>query len=137
MENTQNNIKVVQNYFDAFQNGNTDEVLNSFHENCLIVSVKDQEREKEQLHGTYRSKEEAAQFIANIINLFNPKEFTVERMVANGNVVFANGKFAHIVKATGKLFVSDWVQISIIEDHKIREYRFYEDSAAFVAASTV
>ncbi|MDO5980971.1 nuclear transport factor 2 family protein [Flavivirga spongiicola] len=135
MNNSENSIKVVQDYFKAFQNGDIDNVLNLFHDNCLIVSVKDQEREKEQLHGTYRTKEEATQFIANIINLFNTKEFVVERVVGNENVVFANGKFTHEVKATGKLFVSDWTQLSIIEDNKIKEYRFYEDSAAFVIAS--
>ena len=49
----------------------------------------------------------------------------------------SNGTFSHEVKTTGKLFNSSWVQLCIIENNKIKEYRFYEDSAAFVAASTV
>lgn len=137
MKNTTDSIEVVHNYFNAFQNGDIDQVLNSFHENCLIVSVRDQEREKEQLHGRYKTKEEAKQFISNIVNSFNTKEFIVERVVGEGNVIFANGKFSHEVKTTGKLFISDWTQISIIKDNKIMEYRFYEDSAAFVEASQV
>ncbi|WP_106792183.1 nuclear transport factor 2 family protein [Aquimarina sp. Aq78] len=135
MKNTENSSTVVHDYFNAFQNGNMDKVVNLFHENCLIVSVRDQERKKDQLHGTYRTKEEAKQFIANIVNSFTTKEFSVERVISEGNVVFANGKFSHEVKATGKLFISDWAQISIIEDGKIKEYRFYEDSAAFVKTS--
>ena len=137
MEKSNRNIQVVNDYFTAFQNGNSNQVLDSFHEDCLIVSVKEQQRYKEQLHGIYKTKKEAKQFIDNILALFNTKSFEVERIVAQDNVVFANGSFSHELKATGKMFVSDWVQLSIIEDDKIKEYRFYEDSAAFVEASTV
>ena len=137
MEKTNRNVQVVRDYFTAFQNGNITQVLESFHEDCLIVSVKEQQRPKEQLHGTYRTKKEAKQFIANILALFNTKSFEVERIMAQDKVVFAQGSFSHEVRATGKLFNSDWVQLSIIEDDKIKEYRFYEDSAAFVEASKV
>ncbi|SHG57621.1 nuclear transport factor 2 family protein [Flagellimonas flava] len=137
MKKSNQNIQVVENYFNAFQQGKIDQVLDSFHDDCLIVSVKDENRPKKQLHGTYKTKSEAQQFIANIVDLFDTKKFEVERIVAQNNIVFANGSFVHEVKATGKMFVSDWVQLSVIADGKIKEYRFYEDSAAFVKASAV
>ena len=131
------NVEVVQDYFNSFQNGNMKQVLNSFHPDCYIVSVKEEERPKEQLHGIYRTKEEAKQFLNNITSLFNTKDFTVNHIASTGdNLVMANGTFSHEVKTTGKLFNSSWVQLCIIENEKIKEYRFYEDSAAFVAAST-
>ncbi|MFT4850531.1 MAG: ketosteroid isomerase-like protein [Sediminicola sp.] len=131
------NIEVVQDYFNAFQNGDMEHVLNAFHPDCYIVSVKEEERPKEQLHGIYRTKEEAKQFLNNITSLFNTKEFTVNQIASAGdNLVMSNGAFSHEVKTTGKLFNSSWVQLCIIENEKIKEYRFYEDSAAFVAAST-
>ncbi|RKE98134.1 nuclear transport factor 2 family protein [Ichthyenterobacterium magnum] len=135
MENTKQNITIVQDYFKAFQQGNINQVLDAFHNDCLIVSVRDESRKKNQLHGTYRTKESAKQFLQNIVDHFNTEEFIVDKIIAENNVVFANGKFRHKVKATGKLFISDWVQRSIIENNKIKEYRFYEDSAAFVKAS--
>ncbi len=129
------NIKVVQDYFNSFQQGNMEQVLDSFHPDCYIVSVKEEERPKEQLHGIYRTKDEAKQFLNNITSLFNTKDFTVKHISSAGdNLVMANGTFSHEVKATGKLFNSAWVQLCIIEDEKIKEYRFYEDSAAFVEA---
>lgn len=132
------NIEVVKEFFNSFQQGNMEQVLNSFHLDCYIVSVKEEERLKEQLHGIYRTKEEAKQFLNNITSLFNTKEFTVNKIVSAGdNLVMSNGTFSHEVKTTGKLFNSSWVQLCIIENNKIKEYRFYEDSAAFVAASTV
>tara|TARA_B100000809_G_scaffold91232_1_gene89750 strand:+ start:422 stop:1390 length:969 start_codon:yes stop_codon:yes gene_type:complete len=128
-------VDVVQDYFNAFQNGNMEQVLNSFHPDCYIVSVKEEERPKEQLHGIYRTKDEVKQFFNNINSLFNTKDFTMEHISSAGdNLVIANGTFSHEVKATGKLFNSAWVQLCVIEDEKIKEYRFYEDSAAFVEA---
>ena len=135
---TKQNIEVVQEYFNSFQKGNMKQVLNSFHQDCYIVSVKEEERPKEKLHGIYRTKTEAKQFLNNITSLFNTKDFTVEHISSAGeNLVVANGTFSHEVKVTGKLFKSAWVQLCIIEDSKIKEYRFYEDSAAFVSASTL
>lgn len=137
MNDTKRSVAVVKAYFSAFQKGDMKKVLGSFHQDCLIVSVREEEREREQLHGTYRTKEEAKQFIENLKNRFSTREFTVETVIGEGAIVFANGKFAHEVKATGKLFLSDWAQRCIIKDDKILEYRFYEDSAAFVYASQV
>lgn len=132
------NVEVVQDFFKSFQKGNMEQVLNSFHTDCYIVSVKEEERPKEQLHGIYRTKEEAKQFLNNITSTFNTKDFTVQHISSAGdNLVMANGTFSHEVKATGKLFNSTWVNLCIIADEKIKEYRFYEDSAAFIAASTL
>ena len=132
------NVEVVQDFFKSFQKGNMEQVLNSFHTDCYIVSVKEEERPKEQLHGIYRTKEEAKQFLNNITSTFNTKDFTVQHISSAGdNLVMANGTFSHEVKATGKLFNSTWVLRCIIADGKIKEYRFYEDSAAFIAASAV
>jgi ketosteroid isomerase-like protein len=128
-------IAIVQNYFKAFQQGNLKEVLNKFHDDCLIISVRDEIRNNEQLHGTYRTKTQAKQFLKNISDLFITIEFIVEEVIGNRNLVFANGKFIHKLKATGKKFTSDWAQRCIIEDGKIKEYQFYEDSAAFEEAS--
>lgn len=132
------NVDVVQGYFNAFQHGDIEGILNSFHPDCYIVSVKEEERPTEQLHGVYRSREEAKQFLKNISSLFETKEFLVQQVVeAHGNLVVAKGTFSHLVKSTGKLFNSNWVQLCIIEDEMIKEYRFYEDSAALIEASNI
>lgn len=132
------NREVVESYFKAFANGNLDEILNIFHPNTYIVSVKEEERPIEQLHGIYRTREEAKQFLKNIVSLFETKEFTVDTVVeAKGNLVIAKGKFSHLVKSSGKLFNSNWVQLCVIEDEMIKEYRFYEDSAALTEASLI
>ncbi len=132
------NKEVVQNYFKAFQRGDLEAVLNTFHPDCYIVSVKEEERPTEQLHGIYRTREEAKQFLKNIVTLFDTKDFTVETVVeAEGNVVVSKGTFSHLVKSSGRLFKSNWVQWCLVEDEMIKEYRFYEDSAALIEASNI
>lgn len=137
MKNSEN-IHVLENYFNAFGKGDMEEVLKIFHPNCLIVSVREGRRLLGQLHGSYMTRIEARIFLENIQSLFITKKFEVETiMEGENNVVYANGTFSHIVKETGKLFSSTWVQRCIIEDSMIKEYRFYEDSAAYeLAAST-
>lgn len=130
------NKEVVQNYFKAFQKGDFEGVLNTFHPDCYIVSVNEEERPTEQLHGIYRTRKEATQFLKNIATLFETKDFSVDTMVeAEGNIVVSKGTFSHLVKSSGKLFNSNWVQWCLVEDGMIKEYRFYEDSAALLQAS--
>jgi len=137
-EPTKTNKEVVQSYFNAFTRGNLDTVATIFHPNCYIVSVKEEERQDGQLHGIYRTRDEAKQFLNNIVSLFETKEFIVEMVVeAEGNLVISKGTFSHLVKSSGKLFNSNWVQLCVVEDEMIQEYRFYEDSAALMEASSI
>ena len=130
------NKAVVEGYFEAFGQGNMASVLDHFHPDCLIVSVREGERTPGQLHGSYQTTVEARDFLANIAHLFKTESFDVNSiMEGDEDVVYANGQFAHQVKSTGKMFYSDWVQRCVIKDGKIKEYRFYEDSAAFEVAA--
>jgi len=131
------NKSVVENYFEAFSTGDLERVLRIFHPDCLIVSVHERVRKAGQLHGAYRSRAQAREFLDNIAGLFETQHFEVATiMEGDNNVVYASGTFIHKVKATGKPFYSSWVQRSIIEDGMIKEYRFYEDSAAYEKAAT-
>lgn len=132
------NKEVVESYFNAFTQGDLDRVAQIFHPDCYIVSVKEEERKDAQLHGVYRTREEAKSFLNTIVSLFETKEFIVDMVVeSEGNLVISKGTFSHLVKSSGKLFNSNWVQLCIVEDEMIKEYRFYEDSAALIAASSM
>ena len=123
--------EVVQGFFTAFGNGDFNGVVNSFHDSCTVVAIRDSQRSENQIYGTYKGKEGAKSFLSNLGNAFDTKAFTVENIIGDSNVSFANGKFTHIVKSTGKSFQSDWALMCVIKDDKIFEYHFYEDSAKF------
>jgi len=130
------NKSVVAQSLNAFRKADLASILKIFPPECLIVSVREGDRKGGQLHGSYRTRKQAKNFLTNIIDLFDTKEFHVETIMdSEKNVVYANGTFTHKVKATGKLFYSTWVQRCIIQEGMIKEYRFYEDSAAYEKAA--
>jgi len=126
---------VVQGFFTAFGSGDFNGVVNSFHDSCTVVAVRDGQQSGDQIHGTYKGKNGAKTFLSNLGNVFDTKAFSLENIIGEGNVSFANGKFTHIVKSTGKSFSSDWALMCIIKEDKIFEYHFYEDSDKFSEAS--
>jgi hypothetical protein len=125
----------VKAFFTAFGNGDFNGIINAFHEDCSITAVRQGKRTGKEIFGTYTSKEGAKEFISNLGNSFDTKAFSVDHIVGEDNVAFANGKFTHHVKSTGKPYSSDWSLMCVIKDGKIFEYHFYEDSASFVTAS--
>lgn len=135
MQTTIVSTEPVKAFFNAFGNGNFEGIINSFHDNCTITAVRDNTREKNEIYGTYKGKEGVKEFISNLGNAFNTKAFTVENVIGEGDIAFANGKFTHEIKATNKLYSSDWSLMCKIQDGKILEYHFYEDTAKFAEAS--
>ena len=131
MEASKQSKEVVQGFFTAFGNGDFSGVINSFHDSCTVTAIRDAQRNGGQIYGTYKGKEGARTFLINLGNAFDTKAFTVENIIGEGSVSFANGKFTHVVKSTGKSFPSDWALMCVIKDDKIFEYHFYEDSEKF------
>ncbi len=123
--------EVVQGFFTAFGNGDFNGVVNSFHDSCTVIAIRDSQRNENQIYGSYKGKDGAKTFLSNVGNTFDTKAFTVQNIIGDGNVSFANGKFSHILKSTGKAFQSDWALMCVIKDDKIFEYHFYEDSEKF------
>jgi uncharacterized protein len=135
METVKQSKDVVQGFFNAFGKGDFNAIINSFHDSCKLTAVRDANRNGSQIYGTYLGKEGVKTFISNLGNAFDTKAFSVDSIISEGNVVFANGKFAHIVKSSGKSFSSDWALMCVIEDEKIIKYHFYEDSEKFSEAN--
>lgn len=135
METVKQSKEVVQGFFNAFGNGDFNGIINSFHDSCTITAVREADRYGSQIYGTYEGEDGAKAFISNLGNAFDTKAFSVGNVIGEGNIAFANGKFTHVVKSSGKTFSSDWALMCVIKDDKIFEYHFYEDSDKFSEAS--
>ncbi len=135
METVKQSKEVVQGFFNAFGKGDFNGIINSFHDSCTITAVREANRNGSQIYGTYLGKEGVKTFISNLGNVFDTKAFSIDNIIGEGNVAFANGKFTHIVKSSGKSFSSDWALMCVIKDDKILEYHFYEDSEKFSEAN--
>lgn len=127
--------EIVQGFFNAFGKGDLNGILHCFHDSCTIIGIRDAKRKEKQIYGTYHGTSGVKDFIANLGNSFDTKAFSVNSLISEGNIVFANGKFTHIVKSTGKTFSSDWALMCVIKEDKIFEYHFYEDSEMFSIAN--
>lgn len=134
METVKQSKEVVQEFFTAFGGGDLSGINNLFNDSCIITSIRADDTRDDQIYGTYRGKDGAKMFITKLVNTFNTKSFSVDNIISEGNIAFANGKFTHIIKSTGKYFSSDWALMCLIKDDKILEYHFYEDSQKFIEA---
>jgi uncharacterized protein len=131
-----NGSKIVKDFFTAFGRGDLDGVVASFHPRAEIIAVRAGSRGDGQLYGSYEGTDGARTFVTTLGALFQTQAFEVNDVVAEGNLVFASGNFVHIVKSTGKPFRSSWALRCDIAGGKIRHFRFFEDSASYVEAST-
>lgn len=134
-QETQSSKEVVQAFFTNFGNGDVEKVINTFSDTAKIISVNREGIEGASLYGTFEGKEDIESFFKILSKTFETKSFSVEHIINENTVAFAKGSFAHEVKSTGKLFKSDWVLMCIVNNGKIEEYHFFEDSASFVKAN--
>jgi ketosteroid isomerase-like protein len=133
---TNKSAEAVKDFFNAFSKGDAAGLINCFDTDAIIVAVKEGSRTDNEIYGTYRGRDGAKDFITNLGKTFDTKAFNIDHIIGEGAVAFANGSFTHLVKSTGKLFSSAWALSVVVKDGKILEYRFYEDSASFMSAST-
>ncbi|WP_327068081.1 nuclear transport factor 2 family protein [Kitasatospora sp. NBC_01250] len=86
--------------------------------------------------GRRSTREEIDTFIGHAYELVSTEAFAVEQVVVDGEHAIALGSFTHLVKATGKRFVSDFALHVRVVDGTLRLYHMFEDSAAAAEAFT-
>lgn len=128
-------VAVTRAFFAAFGRGDLEAVAATFHPDCTLTAVRAGERRDGELYGTYVGPAGVRDFLATMGRTLDTRAFTVEHVVGDGEVAFASGTFLHLVRATGKPFASAWALQVRVREGRIVAYTFYEDSAAFVAAS--
>lgn len=135
MSTTKTSAAPVKAFFDAFAKGDYQGILDAFHPETTITGVREAKRKTNEVYGTYKGIDGAKEMLTNLGNAFDTQSFTVENIVGGEGIAFANGKFVHKLKSTGKLYPSDWALYAVIKDGKIYEYHFYEDTAKFEEAN--
>jgi ketosteroid isomerase-like protein len=117
--------QVVQHYLDTFFKKEIENTLQ-----CLTDDVvwKVQGAADVPTIGLRRGRDEVRDWMALFPVNFEPREFTIERTFENGNQVVIIGNFRHLIRSTGKEFVSDFAAICSVRDGKVSAYNFIEDS---------
>jgi len=134
--NSNNSASVVQAFFEAFGQGRVDDLVALFGPEAELHAVRSGRPEADEPYGTYSGPSGVRAFLAALGATFDTKEFAIDSVVGEGEVAFASGRFVHEIKKTRRRFASEWALRCVVRDGKILEYRFYEDSQAFVRAAS-
>ena len=127
----QTNVAVVQQAYEAFGSGDvfgvldllTDDVVWTFQGPSTIPFA-----------GVHRGRQEIVQFFALVGEALEFEQFEPREIVAQGDTVVVLGYERSLAKATGRPLEQEWVHVYTLRDGKIAMGRFFEDTAAEVAA---
>jgi ketosteroid isomerase-like protein len=128
----QDSVQAVQRLYAAFQQGDFAAFLNTLADDVkwLVPGPK----QILPWAGLRRGREQDAQFFAEFAQTAETQQFEPREFIAQGERVVVLGHRRDRVKATGRIFESDWVQVFSLHEGKIVSFRGYTDTAALVAA---
>lgn len=129
--------ETLQAFFKALGEGDIATVLEIFSEDAILIAVSESGIEGSRVYGRYEGRVGVESFLKNLSDTFDTQSFVVNQLAGQEALAFAQGHFVHRVRATDKLFSSDWALLCEVENGLITVYRFFEDSASFVQANQV
>ncbi len=84
--------------------------------------------------GTRHGREGVAEFFSLLGETLEFLQFEPREFVAQGDTVVVLGYERSLIKPTGRTFEQEWAHVYTLRDGKIAKGRFFEDTAAYVAA---
>jgi ketosteroid isomerase-like protein len=127
----QENIKLIQQVYDRFKNGDIQSLLGLLSDD---IEWQLPEVENVPFAGKRRGRDQVAQFFATLADAQEVKQFEPKEFVAQGEKVVVLGRYDWHVKATGRGYEGDWAHVFTLRDGKIVRFHEYTDTAAAAAA---
>ena len=84
--------------------------------------------------GSRRGREGVAELFSLVGETLGFQQFEPREFVAQGDTVVVVGFERSVGKATGHTIEQEWAHVYTLRDGKIAKGRFFEDTAAYVAA---
>ena len=128
----QENLQVVQQLYSAFQRGD----LAAF-QTLLADDVKWLVPGPKTIlpwAGPRQGREQTTQFFTEYTETAETEQFEPQEFFAHGQKVVVLGHRRDRIKATGRLFESDWVHVYTLRAGQVVNFQGYYDTAAMVAA---
>jgi ketosteroid isomerase-like protein len=86
------------------------------------------------IYGRFEGHDGVRCFIATLRELFDTELFDVRQSSQSDGLAFAYGYMQHRVRATGRVFRSEWALYCEVRAGRICTYKMFEDTAALAAA---
>lgn len=128
----QENVQAIQGLYAVFQQGDFAAFLNTLADEVewFVPGPK----QILPWAGLRKGREQVAQFFAEFAQTAETQQFEPREFIAQGERVVVLGYRRDRVKATGRIFGSEWAQVFSLRAGKIMSFRGYIDAAAIVAA---
>jgi len=128
------NIEATKKGYGSFQRGDIAGLIRDLlDDNCLWVTPGP--KDKLPWAGTFRGKEEIANFFTRVAENLEFTEFAPREMIEQGDTVVALGTLAARAKKTGKPMKNEWAHVFKFNNQgRVVYFQEYIDTAADVFA---
>jgi ketosteroid isomerase-like protein len=128
----QENVRLVEAAYAAFQRGDIPGVLANFTEDADWDTPGSADSIPHA--GRRRGHAEITQFFSALAASENITHFEPREFIAKGDKVVVVGNYKGTVRATGRGYDVDWLQVFTARDGKLTSFREYLDTAALADA---
>jgi steroid delta-isomerase-like uncharacterized protein len=135
MMSEKENVQVVQQMFEAFDQRDLPGALNTLADDVYWQSPVTKGGSKEISWSKPRhSREEVALFFKDLFEKVQPERLEPLEFTAQGDRVVVEGKNRGTVRSTGRSYEHDWVMVFTLREGKIKRLLHYYDTADIVVA---
>jgi ketosteroid isomerase-like protein len=127
------NIDATRKAYELFQRGDIPALIKEMiDENCTWISPGP--KDKLPWAGTFKGKQEIANFFAHVGENLEFSEFVPREMIEQGDTVVVLGTLTGRAKKTGKTVKNEWAHVFKFSQGKAVFFQEYIDTAADVLA---
>ncbi|MDB5761850.1 MAG: nuclear transport factor 2 family protein [Herminiimonas sp.] len=129
--NTQENKQLVMQAYQLYKNKDIQGLLALNADDIEWIGT---ESEYIPFSGTYRGKDQVAEFFAKMDQAQEAIQFEPQTFIAEDDKVVVTGQSIWLVKSTGQRYENPWVHVFTIRDGKVARFQQYNHTAAADAA---
>jgi len=127
------NIEATKKGYECFQRGDIPALIRDLlDDNCTWVTPGP--KDKLPWAGTFKGKQEIANFFGRVAENLEFSEFASREMIEQGDTVVALGTLTARAKKTGKTMKNEWAHVFKFRQGKVVYFQEYIDTAADVLA---
>ena len=127
------NVEATKKGYECFQRGDIPSLLKDLiDDDCTWISPGP--KDKLPWAGTFKGKQEIANFFALVEHNLEFSEFTPREMIERGETVVVLGTLAGRAKKSGKAVKNEWAHVFKFRQGKVVFFQEYIDTAADVLA---
>jgi ketosteroid isomerase-like protein len=127
------NVEATRKAYESFQRGDIPALIRDLiDDNCTWISPGPED--KLPWAGTFKGKQEIANFFARVGENLEFSEFAPREMIEQGDTVVVLGTLIGRAKKTGKTVKNEWAHVFKYSQGKVVFFQEYIDTAADVLA---